>query len=217
VERLIKETLISDLYQSFLGNNNLIVGCGTEREIHAISRNWPKLKFVGIDLELSELVIGTNYETKFGDVEKLDFGDSSFDFAYCFHVLEHVRAPERALEEIWRVLDTNRWLFIGTPNKSRVLGYFSSGSSLREFINWNLNDLRMRINGNWSNEKGAHAGFTLTELENLLNVKFSEVYNVSDNYYFKLYHKYRFILKFLKFVRLFKYVYPSIYFIAKKN
>lgn len=205
------------MYQSFLGNNNLIVGCGTEREIQAISRIWPELKFGGIDLELSELVIGANYETKFGDVEKLDFDDSSFDFAYCFHVLEHVKAPERALEEIWRVLEPNKWLFIGTPNKSRILGYSSSESSLREFITWNFNDLRMRINGNWSNEKGAHAGFTFSELENLLNVTFSEVQNVSDKYYFKLYHKYRFILKLLQFVGLSKYVYPSIYFIAKKN
>lgn len=38
-----------------------------------------------------------------GDVEDLPFVDGAFDFAYCSHVLEHTRAPGRAVAELERV------------------------------------------------------------------------------------------------------------------
>jgi SAM-dependent methyltransferase len=38
------------------------------------------------------------------DCEHLDFEDSSFDGVYSFSTLQHVRNPERALREAWRVL-----------------------------------------------------------------------------------------------------------------
>jgi SAM-dependent methyltransferase len=39
----------------------------------------------------------------FGDVENLPFRNKEFDVALCFHVLEHVRDPVRAVREIQRV------------------------------------------------------------------------------------------------------------------
>lgn len=40
------------------------------------------------------------------DIHSLPFDDSSFDFVYCSHVLEHSIAPMIALKEIHRVLKT---------------------------------------------------------------------------------------------------------------
>ncbi len=48
------------------------------------------------------------------DIENLPFKDNSFDFAYCSHVLEHVRDPVRACQELSRIA---RRGYIETPNK----------------------------------------------------------------------------------------------------
>lgn len=55
-------------------------------------------RFTGMDITLNKdqvLVVG--------DVENMPFKDSSFDFIYCSHLLEHVINPEVAIKEIMRV------------------------------------------------------------------------------------------------------------------
>ena len=44
------------------------------------------------------------------------FADASFDLVVMFHVIEHVNSPRAALEEIYRVLKPQGFLFIETPN-----------------------------------------------------------------------------------------------------
>jgi len=48
------------------------------------------------------------------DVQELPFGDKSFDFVFCSHVLEHVADPEQACREIIRVAKRG---YIETPRK----------------------------------------------------------------------------------------------------
>lgn len=48
--------------------------------------------------------------------EKLPFEDNYFDVATAFEVIEHIQTPEKALDEIYRVLKKDGDLFISTPN-----------------------------------------------------------------------------------------------------
>ena len=56
------------------------------------------------------------------DIESLPFPDKSFDFVFCSHVLEHVRNPVQACNELMRV---GKRGFIETPRKlaELVAGY----------------------------------------------------------------------------------------------
>lgn len=55
-------------------------------------------RYTGMDINLNRdqvLVVG--------DAEKMPFKNSSFDFIYCSHLLEHVIDPEKVLKEMMRV------------------------------------------------------------------------------------------------------------------
>lgn len=67
-------------------------------------------------------VIRTDQRWLAGDLESLPFRDDAFDYAYCSHVLEHVRDPARACEELMRVAARG---YIETPRKMAelVAGY----------------------------------------------------------------------------------------------
>jgi len=63
------------------------------------------------------------------DIECLPFKDKSFDFSYCSHVLEHVKNPEQACQELMRVSNSG---YIETPNK--YTEYFAGYPSHRWLI-----------------------------------------------------------------------------------
>lgn len=50
-----------------------------------------------------------------GNVESLPFRDEKFDVVWCSHVLEHVRYPGVAFEEVRRVLNDEGRLFVSVP------------------------------------------------------------------------------------------------------
>ena len=56
-----------------------------------------------------------------GDLTALPFGDGRFDLVVSFETIEHVKEPERALDELRRVLADDGVLLISTPNKHRYL------------------------------------------------------------------------------------------------
>ncbi|MEK7639428.1 MAG: class I SAM-dependent methyltransferase [Patescibacteria group bacterium] len=49
-----------------------------------------------------------------GDVHQLPFGDGSFDHILCTEVLEHLHTPQRAIDEMHRVLRENGRLILTT-------------------------------------------------------------------------------------------------------
>jgi len=52
-----------------------------------------------------------------GDLRELPFGDGEFDLAVCFEALTHVAEPERALDELRRVLREDGLLLVSAPNR----------------------------------------------------------------------------------------------------
>jgi ubiquinone/menaquinone biosynthesis C-methylase UbiE len=197
--------------------NLLVVGCGEGIEAAILAQRLDA-KVVGIDVENNfdkEAQKFAALET--GDAENLLFKDETFDFVFSYHALEHIQNPKIALKEIHRVLKTGGGFWIGTPNKSRIVGYIGGkNTSLAEKIKWNLADWKARLTGKFENELGAHAGFTAGELHRLLSEVFPETEDQTRTYFREIYANYPSLIKVIESSHLSQFIYPSVYFSGRK-
>ncbi len=160
----------------------LVIGCGPGEEMSTLARETGAEAF-GVDLDVGSRSKGARVHLVRSDARNLPFRGGTFDAVYCYHVLEHVPGPAGAVAEARRVLREQGVGYFGTPNKSRLVGYLGGrGTRMEKFV-WNLHDYRRRLLGRWSNEQGAHAGFTSAELGGLLQGQFQAVENVGLPYY----------------------------------
>ncbi|MGF1468333.1 MAG: class I SAM-dependent methyltransferase [Sandaracinaceae bacterium] len=100
----------------------LDAGCGLGWVLSALDDTWVKE-----GVETSE--VAAAHARRFGEVrvarlESLPYEDGVFDVVFCHHVIEHLRRPERGLEEMRRVLRPGGHLILGTPD-------FDSGAARR--------------------------------------------------------------------------------------
>jgi ubiquinone/menaquinone biosynthesis C-methylase UbiE len=194
----------------------LVVGCGRGIEAAVLAQDLDA-DVTGIDLDPRFDPDAARYaHLALGDATGLAFPDASFDIVYSYHALEHIPDYHKALDEMHRVLRKGGAWCIGTPNRARLLGYVGGGSSWREKLAWNLTDWRMRLTGRFRNEHGAHAGFTSGELRRILAGHFSEVNEVTNAYYRRLYAKRRAVISFLIGSGLGRFLFPSVYFLGRK-
>ena len=68
-----------------------------------------------------------------GPLEELEAPDASFDLVLCTQVLEHVRRPQQALEQIARVLVHGGYLFLTTH------GVYPFHPNPRDYWRWTQN------------------------------------------------------------------------------
>uniref|UniRef100_A0A832I3N6 Class I SAM-dependent methyltransferase n=1 Tax=Eiseniibacteriota bacterium TaxID=2212470 RepID=A0A832I3N6_UNCEI len=192
----------------------LVVGCGDGTEAAHIAAEIGAA-VVGLDLVVDPARRREGVHLLRADARRLPFRDGAFDALYCYHVLEHVPQPSRAVAEARRVLGGRGWAFFGTPNRSRLVGYLGGRATAWDKVRWNLADWGKRLAGRWSNEQGAHAGFSAAELRGLLGAAFRDVRDVSVRYYARKYPALArlwaasFRLGFGRFVA------PSVYFVAE--
>jgi SAM-dependent methyltransferase len=197
----------------------LVVGCGSGREAgmlaHAFNAN-----VIGID-------VGNDFAFDHSgsapaklllmDARDLEFPNNSFDMVFSFHALEHIPEPQRALSEMARVLRPEGVYLVGTPNKSRLIGGFSSPLPLRLKVMGNFQDLFMRLTGRWSNEAGAHAGFTADELSRYCSTSFGNATDISELYYRSLYSQHEAAIDAIARSGLKKIVFPCVYLAGTKS
>jgi ubiquinone/menaquinone biosynthesis C-methylase UbiE len=214
MDRNTKEQRISKIYENLVGGNNLVIGCGIHDELEILACRYPEVFFFGIDIDLKSPVIGKNFSKSFGDALKLSFPDHSFEFIYCFHVLEHVSDPLKVIFEMRRVLKPGGKIFLGTPNKSRIFGYLTSDASFAEKLKWNLGDWKNRFKGTFENNLGAHAGFTKEELEGLFKKSSIIWKDETSAYYKELHFKHTRLIELLSKYKLLRFLSPSIYYTA---
>jgi ubiquinone/menaquinone biosynthesis C-methylase UbiE len=95
------------------GMSLLDCGCGPGTNTVALAEVVAPGPVVGMDLNESQIELArasaarqgvTNIRFEVGDVYALPFPDASFDAAFAHTVLQHLKAPAKALEEISRVL-----------------------------------------------------------------------------------------------------------------
>ncbi|MGH9432686.1 MAG: class I SAM-dependent methyltransferase [Terriglobia bacterium] len=153
------------------------VGCGTGDEAVYVRWALAGSHVTGLDAEnrFSAMARG-EVDFLMGDAKALPFPAARFDFAFALHSLEHVGGAREALAEIARVLKPGAWFYMGVPNRTRLVGYLGSMEpTTLQKITWNLKDYSDRLRGRFTNELGAHAGFSWRELEKLLGEQFSQV------------------------------------------
>ena len=197
----------------------LVVGCGSGLEAAILAKGL-NTHVIGVDVDTNfDVRARALADLRQADARALPFADGSFDVVYCYHALEHIPEPVRAIREIARVLRTDGSYFIGTPNRSRLIGYLGGkpGTTTREKIQYNLKDWKDRLNGRFKNEFGAHAGFTASELQALIGEALPDPVDVSHQYYDALYGNHKSLLRIARQSRLYKVLYPSVYFMGTKS
>jgi ubiquinone/menaquinone biosynthesis C-methylase UbiE len=173
---------------------------------------------VGIDLRDSfESAAAAVADLRRGDATRLEFADETFDFVYSYHVLEHIPDYAKALREMNRVLKSGGAWLIGTPNRSRLIGYLgSAGVPLADKLAWNLADWMARARGRFRNEYGAHAGFTSRELGAALRAVFGQVEEITERYYLTVYRNYARLVRGLGRSGMGRFLFPAVYFMGIK-
>ena len=192
----------------------LVVGCGDGTEAAHIATETGAL-VVGLDLDVDASKRRPGIHMLRADARALPFRDGTFDALYCYHVLEHVPGPGRAVAEAHRMVAAPGFAFFGTPNRARLVGYLGGRATTLEKLRWNLADWGKRLTGRWSNEAGAHAGFDASELSRMLRGSFRYVRDVSLRYYA---HKYPGLTGAWTFAFRFgfgRFLAPSVYFVAE--
>ena len=199
--------------------NILVVGCGTGLEAGVFARAFGA-HTVGIDI-VTEFTFNHSGAAPAVlmqmDARELTFADEEFDLVYSFHALEHIPGPRDAVKEMSRVLRAGGRYLIGTPNKSRMLGYFAAAHPLSDRIMMNLHDIGMRLRGRWSNEAGAHAGFTTQELTSMCRDAFGESRDISEDYYSRLYSSKAALVKRVCQSSIRRVVLPCVYVSGRKR
>lgn len=166
--------------------NVFVAGCGLGYEALHI-RSALGIPVIGADITRQwEANFGANisdFTLMESSILSLPFSSDSFDAVFYHHVIEHVSDPVASLDELFRVLVPGGLIYVGTPNRHRMVGYLGSPDASRsEKIRWNVTDYKARLKGKFRNELGAHAGFTERELSELLGRRFVSIEFLTREY-----------------------------------
>lgn len=127
------QQLISN-YQNTKEITFLELGCGQAIDLFLI-RNWCQKNsliwnFIGVEAQPTLLEIcnfkkqnlqANNVEFISSDItQKLPFDDGSINLIYCSEVIEHLADPQSFLEEIKRILQSEGYLLLTTPNEPNI-------------------------------------------------------------------------------------------------
>jgi len=111
--------------------NVLDVGCGRSWFVRARPQNC-----VGLD---SNPIIVNHYQNEGlniiqGFAYELPFTDNHFDAIFCNYLLEHLSQPEKSLEEFYRVLKPNGYLYISVPSSYMLTkGFFDDWTHIKPY------------------------------------------------------------------------------------
>lgn len=216
-----KTEILADIIHQYVQRSIsrlLVVGCGSGIEAAILGREL-NASVVGIDLNSSfNKGASAMADLRQGDATALQFEEGTFDFVFSYHALEHIPDYHKALFEMRRVLTEDGAYCIGTPNRSRLIGYLGSKEATTwQKLKWNCVDWSARARGRFRNEFGAHAGFTRDELQNELMRTLGKGDEITLLYYRRLYPRHEKVINLLEVLGMGSILFPSIYFIGSRN
>ncbi len=193
----------------------LVLGCGNGLEAGYL-HHLLGAEVHGVDIDKEFEPWGIKYASLHNyDGKRLPYPDGYFDAVYSYHVLEHVQDVPLMLTEIRRVIRQNGFVYVGVPNKSRILGYIGmNDKSLYRKVRQNVIDIIKRLKGEWDNALGAHAGFKEGELSRMLGKHFRQAVPVTRYYYSAKWKKYEKLLRLMETLWIDKILMPSVYVLA---
>lgn len=121
------DTLKELMADGFSPKAILDLGCGDGRSIDLFSEILPNASWTGVDIESSpEVDLRTRQDGNFKTYNgtELPFDNESFDVIYSYQVMEHVRHPEKVLNEISRTLSDDGF-FVGQTSQFEPYHSFS--------------------------------------------------------------------------------------------
>ncbi|MDE2388132.1 MAG: methyltransferase domain-containing protein [Betaproteobacteria bacterium] len=215
-----KTVILADLIcqkTNIIPSKILVVGCGKGLEAAILAQHLSS-SVTGIDIDANFDARARRFaDLRYGDATKMEFDDESFDFVYSFHALEHIPDFRAALHEMRRVLSCDGSWMIGTPNRNRIIGYLGSkDASLQEKLHWNFTDWNAMLRGRFRNELGAHAGYTKEELRGELANVFSEVTDITLDYYRDVYSSKRGFIEAVARIGVASWLFPCVYFLGRR-
>ena len=193
----------------------LVLGCGNGLEAGYMHHMF-NAEVYGVDMDKVFDPWGGKYaHLQNYDGKHLPFADGYFDAIYSYHVLEHVEDVPAMLTEIRRVIRQEGFVYVGVPNKSRLLGYMGmNDKSLYRKVRQNIVDIIKRLKGEWDNSLGAHAGFKEDELSQMLGTQFRHAVPVTRYYYSAKWKRYERLLRLMQTLWIDKILMPSVYVLA---
>lgn len=205
----------------------LNAGCGEGHEAVAIQQQLGGC-VEAVDVEDQVLPQFRDLEDvrfQISSVCELPFADAHFDAVFYHHVIEHVDDAEGSLREIARVLKPGGWLFVGTPNRNRLLSSLGAHKQTHWQPTWqkklsdNWHDWKARLSGRFHNKYGAHAGFTQSELTGMLSADYQDLnWRTYDYLQFKYQsHRLAAMLPLARQPVLSEIIPPSIYVFARRR
>lgn len=107
--------------------NNLVleIGCGQGDLTEKLSKKYKRIiafdiSSVGVKKARKRVDVNCNSEFLVADATKLPFKPHQFDVVILSEVLEHVIDQERCIQEIHRVIKSNGWFMLTTPNSGGI-------------------------------------------------------------------------------------------------
>jgi SAM-dependent methyltransferase len=204
----------------------LVAGCGAGHEAAAIQAHFDT-RVDAVDIELNvepdwQDVPGLVFQQ--ASVCDLPFDDDTFDAAFYYHVVEHVDDPVASVAEIGRVMRAGGWMFVGTPNRHRLISSVGAHrqtqweDTLFNKLKDNWQDWAARLRGRFRNEFGAHAGFSRRELDRMLSPYFDQrIWLTSEYLRFKYsQHPMRPLIAAATWPALGWLLAPSVYVLCRK-
>lgn len=178
----------------------LVAGCGAGHEAFAIQQLFDTdVDAVDVEDFVPAALQGKDrLRFQIASVTDLPFDDGTFDAIFYHHVIEHVDDPAGSLRELRRVMSDDGVVFIGTPNRNRLVSSVGAHeqseweSTFKNKLMDNVTDWCDRFRGRFRNELGAHAGFTRRELDGMLSPLFARRSWVTQEYLSYKYHDHRF-------------------------
>lgn len=141
----LQKLLIKNYYNNLLKiikrenpKSILDVGCGEGFTLDMLQKNKIGKKIIGIDNSKESIRIGKilfpKVKIEHASIYDIPFPDNSFDLVICTEVLEHLKTPSLAIEEVKRVSRGN--ILISVPNEPFfMLGNFLRGKNMEKLGN----------------------------------------------------------------------------------